>query len=129
MMKLSLLGSGLLLTALLLNGCGPSAAPDKAGESVFRYGTTAYGVAMENAGMDPHESYKGWSTLRYGVGETLFRFNEAMQPQPWLATGYEFLDDHTVKIEGRRCRKIISVSLQPLKRAASIYGCCRTVSA
>ena len=64
MMKLSLLGSGLLLTALLLNGCGPSAAPDKAGESVFRYGTTAYGVAMENAGMDPHESYKGWSTLR-----------------------------------------------------------------
>ena len=43
MMKLSLLGSGLLLTALLLNGCGPSAAPDKAGESVFRYGTTAYG--------------------------------------------------------------------------------------
>ena len=58
MMKLSLLGSGLLLTALLLNGCGPSAAPDKAGESVFRYGTTAYGVAMENAGMDPHESYK-----------------------------------------------------------------------
>ena len=98
MMKLSLLGSGLLLTALLLNGCGPSAAPDKAGESVFRYGTPAYGVAMENAGMDPHESYKGWSTLRYGVGETLFRFNEAMQPQPWLATGYEFLDDHTVKI-------------------------------
>lgn len=98
MMKLSLLGSGLLLTALLLNGCGPSAAPDKAGESVFRYGTTAYGVAMDNAGMDPHESYKGWSTLRYGVGETLFRFNEAMQPQPWLATGYEFLDDHTVKI-------------------------------
>ena len=55
MMKLSLLGSGLLLTALLLNGCGPSAAPDKAGESVFRYGTTAYGVAMENAGMDPHD--------------------------------------------------------------------------
>lgn len=48
--------------------------------------------------MNPHESYKGWSTLRYGVGETLFRFNDAMQPQPWLATGYEFIDDQTVKI-------------------------------
>lgn len=65
---------------------------------MFRYGTTAYGTAMENAGMNPHESYKGWSTLRYGVGETLFRFNDAMQPQPWLATGYEFIDDQTVKI-------------------------------
>lgn len=91
MMKLSLLGSGLLLTALLLNGCGPSAVPDKAGESVFRYGTTAYGVAMENAGMDPHESYKGWSTLRYGVGETLFRFNEARSRSPGWQQATNFL--------------------------------------
>lgn len=30
MMKISLLGSGLLLTALLLNGCGSSTVPDKA---------------------------------------------------------------------------------------------------
>ena len=52
MMKLSLLGSGLLLTALLLNGCGSSAAPDKAGESVLRhhslrcgYGERRYGPA------------------------------------------------------------------------------------
>lgn len=99
MMKLSLLGSALLLSAFLLNGCGstPPAKNTDAG-SVFRYGTTAYGTAMENAGMNPHESYKGWSTLRYGVGETLFRFNDAMQPQPWLATGYEFIDDQTVKI-------------------------------
>lgn len=37
----------------------PSAASDKAGESVvFRYGTTAYGVAMENA-------------LRYGPARIL----------------------------------------------------------
>lgn len=67
-------------------------------ESVFNYGTTAYGVAMENAGMNPHDSYKGWSALRYGVGETLFRFNEAMELEPWLATGYEQIDDYTVKI-------------------------------
>ena len=35
--------------------------------------------------MDPHEAYQGWSAIRYGVGETLFKFDDAMQPQPWLA--------------------------------------------
>lgn len=99
MKKSSLLSAAVIISALLLNGCGSSSPAKTAGEpSVFRYGTTAYGIAMENAGMDPHDSYNGWSTLRYGVGETLFRFNDAMQPQPWLATGYEFLDEHTVKI-------------------------------
>ena len=98
-MKLTLFSIGFLLAAVLLNGCGSiKNSTNTNAEAVFRYGTTAYGTAMENAGMNPHDSYKGWSTLRYGVGETLFRFNEALQPQPWLATGYEFIDDFTVKI-------------------------------
>lgn len=59
MMKLSLLGSGLLLTALLLNGCGPSAAPDKAGESVFRYGTTHHSLRC------------GYGERRYGPARIL----------------------------------------------------------
>lgn len=70
-------------------------------EKVFNYGTTAYGVAMENAGLNPHDTYCGWSTLRYGVGETLFRFNENMELEPWLATDYEQLDEYTVKINLR----------------------------
>ena len=86
----------LISAALLTSACG-SEAPAKT-EKVFRYGTTAYGIATENAGMDVHESYQGWSAIRYGVGETLFKFNGAMQPEPWLAQKYEFLDDYTVKI-------------------------------
>ena len=86
----------LISAALLTSACG-SEVPAKA-EKVFRYGTTAYGIATENAGMDVHESYQGWSAIRYGVGETLFKFNGAMQPEPWLAQKYEFLDDYTVKI-------------------------------
>ena len=86
----------LISAALLTSACG-SETPAKT-EKVFRYGTTAYGIATENAGMDVHESYQGWSAIRYGVGETLFKFNGAMQPEPWLAQKYEFLDDYTVKI-------------------------------
>lgn len=32
------------------------------------------------------------------MGETLFKFDDAMQPQPWLAASYRFLDDYSVEI-------------------------------
>lgn len=67
-------------------------------EKVFNYGTTAYGVEMGNVGLNPHEDYSGWSAVRYGVGETLFKFNEHMEVEPWLADSYEKVDDYTVKI-------------------------------
>ena len=69
-----------------------------AGGKTFVYGTTGYGVSMEDNGLDPHNGYFGWSCLRYGVGETLFKFSDAMEPEPWLATAYEFVDDTHVKI-------------------------------
>lgn len=85
----------LLAALLLLSGCGGKQTDDKA---CFRYGTTAYGTSLDNAGIDPHQSYQGWSAIRYGVGETLFRLNEQSQPQPWLAQKYEYIDDRTCKI-------------------------------
>lgn len=85
---------------LLLTGCGSSGEKISAGDKkVFTYGTVAYGVAMENAGTNPHESYSGWSTLRYGIGETLFKFNEHMELEPWLAESFEQVDDFTVRIK------------------------------
>ena len=86
----------LLVATLLVSACGND--PDAGNGKVFRYGTTAYGIAMENAAMNPHESYQGWSAIRYGVGETLFKFDGAMQPQPWLAESYKFIDGNTVQI-------------------------------
>ena len=86
-----------LSTSILAAGCGSTR--DQAGsEKTFTYGTMAYGPAMENVGTNPHDTYVGWSTLRYGIGETLFRFTENMQLEPWLARDYEQLDDYTVKI-------------------------------
>ncbi len=84
----------------MIAGCGgeKSADTNSGKEKVFTYGTTAYGVEMGNTGLNPHSDYSGWSTVRYGVGETLFKFNENMELEPWLASGYEQLDDYTVKI-------------------------------
>ncbi|WP_261433784.1 nickel transporter permease [Berryella wangjianweii] len=95
-----------LVGALGLAGCGQTGS--QAGQSAggasdpqdkkVVYGTTSYGVAMDDAGLNPHSAYSGWSCVRYGVGETLFRFSDDMRPEPWLATGYEFLDDTRCRI-------------------------------
>ena len=84
--------------ALLMTGCGGEKI-SSTDEKIFTYGTMAYGVAMENVGTNPHESYSGWSTLRYGIGETLFKFNERMELEPWLAESFEQVDDFTIKIK------------------------------
>ncbi|MBQ9487839.1 MAG: ABC transporter substrate-binding protein [Selenomonadaceae bacterium] len=90
--------AALLAAGLLLTGCGgeKTSSDDK---STFTYGTVAYGVAMENAGTNPHESYSGWSAIRYGIGETLFKFNENMQLETWIAESFEQVDDFTLKIK------------------------------
>lgn len=98
----------------ILDGCGENSGSDSAdsqnseaadqgnssadSEKVFNYGTTAYGVEMGNTGLNPHDNYSGWSAIRYGVGETLFKFTENMELEPWLAEGYEQVDEYTVKI-------------------------------
>lgn len=95
----------ILLTAVLsvglLSGCGNATTSKSSEDKVFNYGTMAYGMAMGGTGLNPHDGYSGWSTVRYGVGETLFKFNESMELEPWLATGYEQIDDYTIKINLR----------------------------
>ena len=87
------------LPALGLSGCGAGggeaggSGEGEEAERTFVYGTTGYGVEMDDAGLNPHENYSGWSCVRYGVGETLFKFSDEMEPEPWLATGWEFEDD------------------------------------
>ena len=91
--------AALCAAGLLISGCGGEEKTASSDEKVFTYGTIAYGVAMENVGTNPHESYSGWSTLRYGIGETLFKFNEHMKLEPWLAESFEQIDDFTIKIK------------------------------
>lgn len=93
-------GIAMLLTvAFLTAGCGGSGGQKAASDTkTFTYGTVAYGISNENVGTNPHDTYVGWSTMRYGIGETLFRFTESMELEPWLAKDYEQIDDYTIKI-------------------------------
>lgn len=89
--------AAILSMGILFTGCGANQVTED--KTTFTYGTVAYGVAMENAGTNPHESYSGWSCIRYGIGETLFKFNEQMQLEPWLAESFEQMDDFTLQIK------------------------------
>ncbi len=92
------LAAMLLSAGILATGCGGE-NQSATGEKTFIYGTVAYGPAMETVGTNPHESYAGWATIRYGIGETLFKFNEKMELEPWIAESFEQVDDYTVKIK------------------------------
>ena len=88
--------AAVLAGSVMISGLSVSVMADK--EKTFVYGTTGYSEEMGDAGLNPHDNYSGWSALRYGVGETLFKYNDNMEVEPWLATDYEFVDDTTVKI-------------------------------
>lgn len=89
-----------MTTMLMITGCGLM-GNDDSGKKILHYGTTAYGPAMENAGLNPEVAYQGWSAIRYGVAETLVKFSQHMEVEPWLADTYEVVDPHTVKFHIR----------------------------
>ena len=82
----------LLTGAMLTAGLSTTVFAD--GEKTFVYGTTGYSEEMGDAGLNPHDNYSGWSALRYGVGETLFKYNDNMEVEPWLRGRYN-CKDHT----------------------------------
>ena len=61
-------------------------------DEVFVYGDTTFNMENDEADVNPHRGYSGWACIRYGIGETLFRYSDEMQLEPWLATEYENLD-------------------------------------
>lgn len=95
------LGAALALGAL--SACSSasqsSSSSDASAQKTLTYGTTStWSTENEDHGFDPHKSYWGWTTVRLGVGETLFKFDDNMEIQPWLARGYEQVNKTTVKI-------------------------------
>ena len=101
--------SVLLLAACMvtgnLAGCGGNDQATKAdsqeasaGEKVFYYGDTTFNAENDESDVNPHNGYSGWACIRYGIGETLFKYSDTMELEPWLATEYELVDENTWKI-------------------------------
>lgn len=76
-------------------GCGKNTASV---EKVFYYGDTTFNAENDETDVNPHNGYSGWACIRYGVGETLFKYSDTMELEPWLAESYENVDELTWKI-------------------------------
>ena len=90
-----LLTAALLLIALTGCGSGEGAAVPQtasAGEKVLTFGCQMYDDGSVNT---VSGESSGWNCMRYGVSEALFKFNDAMEVEPWLAESYAVNDAHT----------------------------------
>ena len=71
----------LIALPVAVSGCGSSDQAASGGKKTVHVGGT---VAVTST-MDPAKEWMGWYAVRYGVGETLFRLDNEMKAQPWLA--------------------------------------------
>ena len=67
-------------------------------KKTFVFGDTTFNPENNEPDINPHNDNSGWAAIRYGLGETLFRYSTSMGIEPWLAKSYELVDEHTWKI-------------------------------
>ena len=86
--KGSLAGLSIVMMGSFIAGCGSNngGADNK---DVLKVGVTNFASTL-----DPTENFFSWVVMRYGVGETLTKFDEQMKPQPWIASKWEVSPDH-----------------------------------
>ncbi len=100
----------LVLSLLMLTACSSKAADGGSSGStqsgtaaqaskVFVLGDTTFNPENEEPDVNPHNTYSGWACIRYGIGETLFKYSDTMEIEPWLASSFENLDELSWKIQ------------------------------
>lgn len=82
-------GLAMGMAVTFLAGCGGSSGSSGDKSSTLRVGVTNFADTLE-----PTENYFAWVVMRYGIGETLARFDEKMRTQPWLAESWKISEDH-----------------------------------
>jgi len=84
----------LLCAALLLSGCAGKQgdAKEETSQKVLNFGCQMYDDGSVNTAMAISSS---WNCMRYGISEALFKFDDNMNVEPWLAESYTVNDEHT----------------------------------
>ena len=87
----------LCLAFSLLAGCSNKAGQASGADSkkTMVIGDTTFNSENWEETVDPHRTYNGWACIRYGIGETLVRYTDTMELEPWLATSWESDGDCT----------------------------------
>lgn len=115
--KTTLFILGTLLTASAFSGCSSNtgnnnentdttgsyndAASETQGSTdgkTLKFGCQMYADGNLNPAAQVNTA---WNCMRYGVSEALFKFNDNMEAEPWLAESYEVSEDHltwTIKL-------------------------------
>lgn len=75
----------LCLIMSLFTGIGVAAAAE--GKTMI-IGDTTFNPENSEPDVNPHNDYAGWPCIRYGIGETLIRYSDTMETEPWLATDW-----------------------------------------
>ena len=85
----------------LFCACGASSGGESAqteARKTMTIGDTTFNPENAEPNVNPHEDYAGWACIRYGVGETLVHYSDAMEIEPWLAVSWENLDELTWRL-------------------------------
>lgn len=80
-----------------LTGCTSQHREETAqdAQKTFVFGDTTFNPENNEPDINPHNDNSGWACIRYGVGETLFRYSDTMDIEPWLAQRITRDDDLT----------------------------------
>ena len=87
----------LTIAAAVLVGCAPVQPASQQQENT-QNSTLKIGDPQFTAGIDPAKDWEGWFTIRFGIGETLFRLTDDFNVEPWLASSYKKIDNQTWEI-------------------------------
>lgn len=90
----------LVFISIIFSGCSSQNDSEelKSDNKTFILGDTTFNSENEEPDVNPHNAYSGWACIRYGIGETLFRYTDDMEIEPWLAKEYKLSDELTWEI-------------------------------
>ena len=92
--KTAAIVTGFMITLGMLGGCGSAGDStgnaNASGENHLNFGCYVYSTSFDPAAYQN----ASWQGMRWGITETLYRFNDDSTIRPWLSDSYEVSEDH-----------------------------------